>query len=165
MKELAPKQIFLNEIKKKISTGKWDLEDIESLENNHVKYHLNYNDIGLLLVDVYRYVYSMVYEDGHLSQLELENLKQFNTLILTNNYPSTRVHREDLKFRIRSLVKVFEVNNVLEEDLILKQGLEERAALINNRELESENKLKEENRKKDFKKIFYWTRPKLTPYS
>ncbi len=165
MKELAPKQIFLNEIKNKISSGDWGVEEIESLEENHVKYHLNYDDIGMLLVHSYSYVYSLVYEDGTLSQLELKNLQEFNTLVLNNNYPANKLNREELKFKIRSLVKVFEANNVLEENLNLKDTLQNQEILENSQEIENQKKVKEENRKKDFKKIFYWTRPKLTPYS
>lgn len=147
MKELNKKQVFINEIKKNISNNKWGLKEVEILENNHVKFHLNYDDIGGLLAYTYKHAYNLFYEDGVLSPIEHINLKKLDDLVINNYYPQNRFQRDEMKMQIRLLINTFQKNNIREEQLDFQQDLEE------------------EQVRKNFKKIFYWTRPKLTPYS
>lgn len=149
MKELTPKQKFIEEINKKIKNGDWGLEEINHLEENKIKYHLNYEDIGYFLNIAYDYVYNMALENGEISDLEMNNLISFKKT-MANVIPTNREQRIALRFQINQLVKRFEVDHVFEQKL----------------DLENEKK---ELMKKKVKSLYYlppWLRkPKLTPYS
>ncbi len=148
MKELTPKQKFIDEISKKIENGDWGLEEIEHLEENKIKYHLNYEDIGLFLMVAYDYVYNLAIENGEISGLEMNNLIAFKKAMV-GVMPKNKEQRMALKFQINQLVKKFEKEHSFENNL------------------ESENK--QEVIKKKVKSLYYlpsWLRkPKFTPYS
>lgn len=149
MKELTPKQKFIEEISKKIKNGDWGLEEINHLEENKIKYHLNYEDIGYFLDMAYVYVYNMALEDGEISALEMNELINFKKTMI-NTIPTNKEERLALKFQIGQLVKRFEKEHVFEQNL----------------DLENSN---QELMKKKVKSLYYlppWLRkPKFTPYS
>ncbi len=149
MKELTPKQKFIEEISKKLKNGDWGLEEVNHLEENKIKYHLNYEDIGYFLTVTYNYVYGLALENGEISDLEMANLLTLKNTLSTA-IPENKEQRIALKMQITELVKKFKKDQIMEHHL----------------ELES-NKI--ELMKQKVKSLYYlppWLRtPKLTPYN
>ena len=115
--ERNTKEVFLAGIKERIKDGRWGLDEVEYLQENHPKYHLNYDDIGTLLMDAYQYTYYLALEDGVVDELELDQLTQIKKLTMSP-IPQNKAQREDLKFQIRFLVrKIEELNFVHEQTL------------------------------------------------
>lgn len=147
------KEDFLAGVTARIENGSWGLDEVEYLQENHSKYHLNYDDIGTLLQAVYTYTYGMAMEDGIVNQLENDELAQIQKLRLAPA-PQNKVQRDNLKLQIMFLVKRFEIVNSLQEKVQLEnQIIQEKA-------------LEPEPVKERVNSLYYkYPKPKLTPYT
>jgi hypothetical protein len=152
MRELRnTKEDFIKGVQARIDDGRWGVEEVEYLNEYRQKYHLNYDDIGLFLVQVYKYTYTMAMEDGVLSQLELDELNQIQQLSYT--VPKNKFERDALKVKIMTLTKQYEKTNVVQESMDLENVYKKE----NEHRMELKNKVNN---------LYYRTPyPKLTPYT
>ncbi|NCP98407.1 hypothetical protein GW796_00840 [archaeon] len=145
------KEDFIIGVVDRLKDGRWGVNEIDYLNENHSRYHLNYEDIGMLLVYAYKYAYTMAMEDGVVTQLEQDQLNQINLMYNYSYLPKSRYEREALKVKILVLTRQYEKTNTVQESIILEDHYKQ------------ENEIKNE-----VKSIYYksrYPRPKLTPYS
>jgi len=145
------KEDFIIGVVDRLKDGRWGVNEIDYLNENHSRYHLNYEDIGMLLVYAYKYAYTMAMEDGVVTQLEQDQLNQINLMYNYSYLPKSRYEREALKVKILVLTRQYEKTNTVQENIILEDHYKQ------------ENEIKNE-----VKSIYYksrYPRPKLTPYS
>jgi hypothetical protein len=151
--ERNTKEEFLGGVQDRIKNGHWGLDEIEYLLENHSKYHLNYDDIGVLLNDVYKYTYYMALEDGVMDQLEVDQLTQINKLIMAP-VPQNKAQREELKFQIRFMARKIEQVHAIHEKVLEQEHAQ------------YEPQPEPEPMKERVNKVYYKSpRPKLTPYT
>lgn len=156
--ERHTKEDFLNGVKNRIKNGSWGLEELNYLQDNHPKYHLNYEDIGNLLNDAFQYTYQLALEDGVMNQLEADQLAQIQKLAMAP-IPQNRMQRDALKHQIMFLVNRIEFTHALQERAQLDATIEEQV------EVPPPTPQKEPVKER-VNSVYYKTpRPKLTPYN
>lgn len=136
------KKDFIVGVNQRINNGKWGIEEISFLNENRLKYDLSFEDIGMMLVNIYKYTYTMAIEDGFISQLELDQLSQIQ--ILSYTLPKNQLELEQLRVKINLLNTQYEKTNYVQEQMDLKS------------KYNIENKINS---------IYYSKYPKLTPYN
>lgn len=183
------KEDFLKGIKQRINDGSWGLDELSYLLDNNMKYHLNYEDIGVLLKDAFIYTYALAMEDGVLNELENDQLANFQRLAM-EPVPKNRAQRQDIRNQIIFLTRRFELTHGIQENLQQqpKPNLKpkpipvKKAAVLApvlNPNIVPKNKELEENLENEFEpepepetvkervnNVYYkYPRPKLTPYN
>jgi len=144
---------FLSGVTERVKDGRWGLDEVEYLYENHSKYHLNYEDIGNMLNELFQYTYHLALEDGVMNEMEIDQLTQVQKLAMAP-IPQNKMEREALKHQIRSLVKKIEVSHHLQEQVQLEAHIEEKLEEV------------KEPIKERVNSVYYRTpRPKLTPYN
>jgi hypothetical protein len=158
-RERHTKEDFLTGVQERVKTHVWGLDEINYLHENHSKYHLNYEDIGNLLNDVFIHTYQLALEDGVMNQLEVDQIAQIQKLAMAP-IPQNKMQRDALKHQILFLRNKIDFAHVLQEQEQLKEKL--------NHELTPEPEFKPEieSVKEKINRVYYKTpRPKLTPYT
>lgn len=136
------KEVFLAEIINRIDSGEWGLEEVSYLEKHDERYNLRMEDIGLFLVQVYKYTFALAMEDGIITQEEQEELNEINKAY--NSFlPKNRFERDLLKNKVMRLVKQYEKQNIIQETNTIEEAYK-----------------KEAKAKENVKKAY----PKPTPY-
>jgi len=146
------KEDFVNSILEKIDNGELGLNEIEYLNENHLKYHLTYEDISNFLLHLYEYVYTMAMEDGIITELEQKQLAEIKNFPI-HPMPKNRFERDLLKTKILTLVKRIEKTNSAQEEIELENDLAEEMTL---------KQKYSENTKEKINKLYY--KNYLTPY-
>lgn len=159
--ERHTKEDFLAGVKNRINNGSWGLEELNYLNDYHAKYHLNYEDIGDLLDNAFKYAYQLALEDGIMNQLESDQLGEIQKLSMAP-IPQNRMQREALKHHIMFLMNKIEFNHALQEQAQLQEDLAPEPVPVKKPEPVPEV----EPVKHRVNSVYHRTpRPKLTPYS
>lgn len=161
----SPKhQQFMENVSACFRSGRWNLEHIEYLNENRLKYHLSHEDIGLFLMQHYQYTYTMAMEDGVINELENQNLIQIKSLYNHLNPPKNRYEIQNIKNKINHLTRRYEVTNGVQEQMHINEENIDFVEQKEEAEFNAKYNLQEEVKNTYHKRNIRYPVPKLTPY-
>lgn len=149
---MSPKEYFNHLALERINSGQWGLQQVEYLQQNRKEYNLDFNDINLYILHVYRYTYNMAMQDGYINEEEQDYLQHIKLLYNHHNPPRNAAAVAAIKTHITAIAKNFISNHNTD-------------AIEEAERLRKEEQMRQEAANVYKKPVPRHPTPKLTPYS